>query len=132
MKTDIQIPIAEDVHIVGVHQWDEKHLNKDWWVYLINNQEKTLEATIVVSKGYGQELKTSTMRHGFGTVAPKSSIKIELLQEEVLKLNNEFFLTFFQDDKLFEKKFVFESYQLNQANLIAIPLMDQKGVPAKF
>ncbi len=132
MKKDVQIPIAKDVHIVGLYQWDEKHLNKDWWVYLINNQEKALEATIVVSKGYGQGLKTSTMRHGFGIVAPKSIIKIELLQEEVLKLNNEFFLTFFQDNKLFEKKFVFESYQLNQANLIAVPLLDEKGVPAKF
>ena len=131
MKKDIQIPIAQDVYVAAVHQWDDKKLNKDWWVYLINNQDQELEATILVSKGYGEGLKTSTFRHGFGTVAPKSTTKVEMLQEEVFKLNNEFFLTFFQDGKLFEKKFVFESYQLAEINMVQVPLLDEKAVLAK-
>ena len=131
MKKDIQIPIAQDVYIAAMHQWDEQKLNKDWWVYLVNDQNEALEATILVSKGYGEGLKTSTMRHGFGTLAPKSTTKVELLQDEVFKLNNEFFLTFFQGGKLFEKKFVFESYQLTEGNMTEIPLMEEKGVLAK-
>ncbi|HLV63885.1 hypothetical protein [Galbibacter sp.] len=131
MKKDIQIPIAEDVFVVAVHQWDEKKLNKDWWVYLINNQNQPLEATILVSKGYGEGLKTSTIRHGFGNVAAKSVTKVELLQEEVVKLSNEFFLTFFQEGILFEKKFVFQPYQLLEANTTEIPLLDEQGVLAR-
>ncbi|EKF55140.1 hypothetical protein I215_08922 [Galbibacter marinus] len=131
MKKDIQIPIAEDVFVVAIHQWDEEKLNKDWWVYLINNQKQALEATILVSKGYGDGLKTSTIRHGFGTLEPKSATKVELLQEEVFKLSNEFFLTFFKDGKLFEKKFVFEPYQLSEENIADIPLVDEKGILAK-
>jgi len=131
VKKDIQIPIAEDVFVVAIHQWDEEKLNKDWWVYLINNQKQALEATILVSKGYGDGLKTSTIRHGFGTLEPKSATKVELLQEEVFKLSNEFFLTFFKDGKLFEKKFVFEPYQLSEENIADIPLVDEKGILAK-
>jgi len=131
VKKDIQIPIAENVFVVAIHQWDEEKLNKDWWVYLINNQKQALEATILVSKGYGDGLKTSTIRHGFGTLEPKSATKVELLQEEVFKLSNEFFLTFFKDGKLFEKKFVFEPYQLSEENIADIPLVDEKGILAK-
>lgn len=131
MKKDIQIPIAENLYIAAVEQWDEQKLNKDWWVYLINDQDQELEATILVSKGYGDGLTTSTFRHGFGRVAPKSVTKVELIQEEVFKLNNEFFITYFQEGKLFEKKFVFEPFQLSRANEIVIPLMDQQGVLAK-
>ena len=131
MKKDIQIPIAEHVYVAAIHQWDQEKLNKDWWVYLINDQDQALEAVMLVSKGYGEGLKTSTMRHGFGTLAPKSTTKVELLQEEVFKLNNEFFLTYFQGGKLFERKFVFESYQLTLANTVEIPLMGENGVLAK-
>lgn len=131
MKKDIQIPIADKVYVGAIHQWDDQKLNKEWWVYLINAQNQELEATLLVSKGYGDGLKTSTMRHGFGTVAPNSATKVEMLQEEVFKLNNEFFLTFFQDGKLFERRFVFESYQLTQVNMVEIPLMDDKGILAK-
>lgn len=131
MKKDIQIPIADKVYVAAIRQWDDQKLNKDWWVYLINDQNKELETTLLVSKGYGDGLKTSTMRHGFGTVAPKSVTKVEMLQEEVFKLNNEFFLTFYQEGKLFERKFVFESYQLTQTNMVKIPLMDDIGILAK-
>lgn len=131
MKKDIQIPIADKVYVAAIRQWDDQKLNKDWWVYLINDQNKKLETTLLVSKGYGDGLKTSTMRHGFGTVAPKSVTKVEMLQEEVFKLNNEFFLTFYQEGKLFERKFVFESYQLTQTNMVKIPLMDDIGILAK-
>lgn len=131
MKKDIQIPIAQNVYVAAVDQWDGEKLNKDWWVYLINDQNEALEAAILVSRGYGEGLQTSTMRHGFGTLAPKSITKVELLQEEVFKLNNEFFLTFFQGNKLFERKFVFERHQITEANTVEIPLMDENGVLAK-
>ena len=94
MKKDIEIPVAKDVHVAVIREWNEEFLSKDWNAYLINNRSDTIEMTIVVSKGFDGDKKTSTMRHGIGVLGPKSFKKIELLQEEVLALNNEFFVTF--------------------------------------
>ncbi|MDG3583168.1 hypothetical protein [Galbibacter pacificus] len=130
MKKDIEIPVAENVYVAAVQEWDEKQLSKTWYVYLINNRETNLVATIVVSKGYGNGVITSTMRHGFGFMEAKSYRKIEILQEEVFKLKNEFFLTFFDDNKLYERKFVFEEYQISEVNKEVIPLITEEGVLA--
>lgn len=73
------------------------------------------------------------MRHGIGTLAPKSFTKIELLQEEVLALTNEFFVTFFAEDKLFEKKFIFPpSHSVTENSLMTIPpIVEKEGVLAQ-
>ncbi len=84
--------------------------------------------TIVVSKGYDGTVKTSVMRHGLGTVAAKSFVKIELLQEEVLALNNEFYLTFFADNKLYEKRFVFAKNTISQKACASLPVMESEGI----
>ncbi|MGB5553874.1 MAG: hypothetical protein WBM83_04385 [Flavobacteriaceae bacterium] len=128
MKKDIEIPIAKDVHIAIIREWNEDFLSKDWNVYVLNNRNNEIEMVLVVSKGYDADKKTSTMRHGLGKVKGKSFEKIELLQEDVLALNNEFFLTFFADDKLFEKRFVFEKNTVNEQNLVQIPLIEKEGI----
>lgn len=130
MKKDIEIPIAEEVYVAAVNEWDEKHLSKTWYVYLINNRESAIEGTILVSKGYGEALKTTTMRHGLGDLEAKSFRKVELIQEEVFKLKNEFFLTFFADNKLYEKKFLFNEYQISESNEVAVPVLGIAGVLA--
>ena len=68
------------------------------------------------------------MRHGIGNVQAKSFVKIELLQEEVLTLNNEFFVTFFADNKLYEKKVVFPKNSVTAKNMTAIPVMEVEGL----
>lgn len=128
MRKDIEIPEVKDVYVAVVREWNEEFLSKDWNAYLINNRNTPIEMAIVVSKGYDGDTKTSTMRHGLGTLAAKDTVKIELLQEDVLALNNEFYLTFFADNKLFEKKFVFEKYSINEANLVMLPVMNAEGV----
>ncbi|MEJ4088510.1 hypothetical protein [Galbibacter orientalis] len=130
MKKDIEIPIAEEVYVAAVNEWDEKHLSKTWYVYLVNNRESAIEGTILVSKGYGEALKTTTMRHGLGDLEAKSFRKVELIQEEVFKLKNEFFLTFFADNKLYEKKFLFNEYQISESNEVAVPVLGIAGVLA--
>ncbi|WP_456867935.1 hypothetical protein [Galbibacter sp. BG1] len=130
MKKDIEIPIAEEVYVAAVNEWDEKHLSKTWYIYLINNRESAIEGTILVSKGYGEALKTTTMRHGLGDLEAKSFRKVELIQEEVFKLKNEFFLTFFADNKLYEKKFLFNEYQISESNEVAVPVLGIAGVLA--
>ena len=131
MKKDIEIPIAKDVFIVMIHEWNEEFLGKDWNAYIINNRTTLIEMVMVVSKGYDDERKTSTMRHAIPVVSAKSFAKIEVVQEDVLALNNEFFVTFYADNKLYEKRFIFDKHSVNENNLVSIPIIEKEGVFAK-
>jgi hypothetical protein len=128
VKKDIEIPVAKEVYIAIVKEWNEELLSQQWTAYLINNRNTFIEMAIVVSKGYNEDKKTSTMRHGIGTLEAKTFVKIELIQEEVLALNNEFYLTFFADNKLYEKKFVFEKHTVKEENTTMLPLMNVEGI----
>ncbi len=131
MKKDIEIPIAKEVYIAIIHEWNEEFLSKDWNAYIINNRTTLIEMALVVSKGYDGDRKTATMRHAIPVVAAKSFAKIEVVQEEVLALNNEFFVTYYADNKLYEKRFLFEQNSVNEKNLVPIPLIERNGVFAK-
>lgn len=128
MKKDIEIPIVKDVYVAIIREWNEEFLDKDWNAYITNDRDIAIEMTMVVSKGYDGDRKTSIMRHNLGLVEPKSFKKIEVVQEEVLALNNEFFVTFFANGTLHDKRFVFEKNTVNESNLIAIPLIEKEGI----
>lgn len=131
MKKDIEIPIAKNVHVAIIREWNEEFLDKDWNAYIINNRKTPIEMTMVVAKGYNGEHKTSTMRHGIGDMTSKSFRKIEVVQEDVLVLNNEFFVTFYAGNKLYEKRFVFEKNTVTEKNMVIVPLIEKEGVFAK-
>ncbi len=131
MKKDIEIPIAKDVYVAIIHEWNEEFLSKDWNAYIINNRTSNIEMVLVVTKGFDGDRKTSTMRHGIGVVAGKSFEKIEPLQEEVLALNNEFFVTYYADNKLYEKRFLVVKNSVSESTLQQIPIIEKEGVLAK-
>ncbi|MFT6371115.1 MAG: hypothetical protein ACJAWH_002200 [Maribacter sp.] len=131
MKKDIEIPISKDVQVALIHEWNEEFLSKDWNAYVLNNKDSPIEMVMVVSKGFDDERKTSTMRHTIGVVAAKSFEKIEGVQEDVLALNNEFFITYYADNKLYEKRFIFDSGSVTVDALKTIPLIEKGGIMAK-
>ncbi|MFD2563712.1 hypothetical protein [Aquimarina rubra] len=128
MKKDIEIPIVKNVYIAVVKEWNEEFGGHDWNSYIINDQEKPIEMVMVVTKGYTTEKKTSLLRHGIGTVAAKSSAKIEMIQEELFVMNNEFFVTFFSEGKLYDKKYLFRKNTINENAFRDLPVMEQRGV----
>lgn len=131
MRKDIEIPVVKDVHVAIIHEWNDEFLSKDWNAYIINNRDSKIDMVLIVSKGYDGDRKTSTMRHGIGVVGAKSYEKIEPLQEDIFALNNEFYVTFYADDKLYEKKYFFEKNTVNANNLIHIPLIEKEGILAQ-
>ncbi|MFC5047617.1 hypothetical protein ACFSTE_06215 [Aquimarina hainanensis] len=131
MRKDIEIPRVENVYIAVVREWNEEFLARDWNSYIINDRDTPIEMVLVVTKGYDKDRKTSLLRHGIGTIAAKSSAKIEMLQEELLAMNNEFSVTFFAEGKLFDKKYVFKKNTINENAFQDLPVMDQKGVLVK-
>ncbi len=131
MKKDIEIPIVEGVYIAVIKEWDEEFLAQHWNSYIINDREAAIEMVLVVTKGYDGDRKTSLLRHGIGTMEAKSSAKIEMLQEELLGMNNEFVVTFFAESKMYDKKYVFRKHTINENAFQNLPVMDQLGVLVK-
>ena len=131
MRKDIEIPVVEGVYVAVVKEWNKEFLAQDWNSYIINDRDTAIEMVLVVTKGYDGDRKTSLLRHAIGEVPPKSSAKIEMLQEELLRMNNEFAVTFFADNKLYEKKYIFRKNSINENAFQDLPVMDQRGVLLK-
>lgn len=128
MKKNIEIPEVKDVYIAVVKEHNDVYNTEDWNAYIINDKEVALEMVLIVSKGFSEDKETSLMRHKLEKLPAKSYAKIELLQEDVLRLNNEFKVTFFEDNRMFDKTYLFKANSINDKALKAIPLMDLKGI----
>ena len=135
VKKDIHIPKSTDVYVAAVKEWNEDFQEDSWYAYLINTSNKPLDMVLVVSKAYGtingEMRKTGTFRHAFPKVEANSSIKIELLENNVLQLNNEFAVTYFMENQLYDKKFVLKTNSINDRALSDIPTLDKRGVLLK-
>lgn len=131
MKKDIKIPEVTDVYMAITHDYNEVFKTNDWNAFLINNKEEAIEMILIVSHGFDGDTKTSTMRHKLEKLPAKSGAKIELMQDEVLKLNNEFKLTFFADNKLYEKTFLFKKNSIKESALRHIKILDKRGIISK-
>ena len=130
MKKDIVVPKVEDVYVAAVKEYNELHRTEDWNIYIINNKSVALEMILIVSTGYSSDKITSTMRHKLEALPPKSYAKVELIMEDLLSLKNEFLVTFFQDNKMYDKSFVFEPNTINNLSLKKLPLIKELGVLA--
>lgn len=135
MKKDIIIPKVENVYVAAVSEWNEDFQENSWYAYLINDTDDTLEMAIVVSRAYGlingEQRKTGTFRHAFKEVPAKSFIKVELLENNVLQLNNEFSVSYFIKNQLFDKSFVFRTNTINANATTDVPVLNQKGILLK-
>ena len=130
MKKDIEIPKVVDVYIAAVREKHAEYQTMDWNAYIINDRDVPLEMVLLVTRGYDEQDTTSTMRHSIKVLPAKSFAKIEFLQDNVLKLNNEFAVTFFADGKMYERTYVFEKNTIAEEDVIELPVMIQKGILA--
>ncbi|MAM19499.1 MAG: hypothetical protein ABGW91_12640 [Christiangramia sp.] len=131
MKKDISIPEVADVYVAAVQEYNEDFRTDDWNVYLINDSHQELEMVLIVSKGFDKKTETSVMRHKMQLLPAKSFAKIEFLQEDVLKLNNEFRVSYFQNSQMFDKKFLFKKGSIRKNAEKKLPVIPNKGILAK-
>lgn len=99
MKADIQFPEVKNVFFAAILQWNDDFMAKVWNMYLINDSDFDIQAVMVVSNAMGtingEMKKTSLLRHAFPEIKAVSAVKIEMIENSVLALNNEFMLTYF-------------------------------------
>lgn len=135
MKKDIIIPEVENVFLAAVQEWNDDFMDKIWYVYLVNDSDYPLDAVMVVSKAFGtidgEMKKTSLLRHAFVEVPAVSVVKVEMLEDSVLVLNNEFMVTFFINNILYDKKFIFKAHSINQDFVEEVPILFVDGVMVK-
>lgn len=135
MKKDIVIPKVENVYVAAMQEWNDDFMENTWYAYLVNDSGEKLESVIVVSGASGtingEERKTSMLRHAFTEVLPDTAVRIEMIEESVLQLNNSFMVTFFKGNTLYDKNFVFRAGTLDKDNYQEIPVIFKDGVMGK-
>ncbi|MCM4154881.1 hypothetical protein [Gramella sp. AN32] len=131
MKKDLEIPEVKDIHVAAVKVYNTSFEVDEWNAYIINSGSHDIEMVLIVSKGRKDGKETSTMRHKIEILPAGSFAKIEFLQEDVLKLNNEFHVSFFLNNKMFDKKFVFQANSVKQSKARKIPVIPEAGILAK-
>ena len=132
MKKDIIIPEVENVFMAVVQEWSDDFMEKVWYAYLVNDSDFQLDGVMVVSKAFGtldgEMKKTSVLRHAFAEIPEVSVAKIEMIEKSLLALNNEFMVTFFIGNTLYDKKFIFKANAIQEANQEEVPILFVEGV----
>jgi len=131
MIKDIAIPEVKNVTLAVARKKtiDE---NDEWFVYLINNNDHAIENTLVASKGYGEkdgeQQKTSTLRHFLETVDAHSATLVEPIDPAVFHLANEYWVSYYIDKQIFDKRFVFMPESIREENLSFVKELDMEAV----
>ena len=128
MKKDILIPEVRDVAMAIVLEHNETHNVEEWIVYLINKKETPLEMAVIVSQGFSESKTTSIFRKIIDLLPAQSIAKIELIQPELFALDNRFQVTFFQNNTLYEKTFLFKKNTIKEGNLRMIKECNKRGI----
>jgi hypothetical protein len=134
MKKDIILPEVKNVHIVALYEYNDDFLDNTWNVYLVNNSDQILDSVMVVSSAFGmingEKRKTSSLRHASAGIQPFEFAKIEMIEKSLLPFTNEFMVTYFIGQTLYDKKFAFAKDTLSDKYLTLLPLLDKEGVMA--
>ena len=131
MKKDIDFLEVNDIGIAIVLE-SESAENRNWKAYLLNFKSDTISNVLVSTKGYGllngAEVKTAIFRHSLGSLAPQSFTPIEIIDESLFVIHNEFWLSFYIGDRVFDKKITFLADTISAVNVDLIPLIMLPGV----
>ena len=128
MKKDIQIPEVKNVHLAVVFEYNDIYKTDDWNVYVINNKNTDLEMMVIVSQGFSETKTTSVLRKKITLLPANSFAKIELIQPDLFTLNNRFQVSFFEENTLYEKTFIFKQNTIKEGVLRMIPEIKKRGV----
>lgn len=131
MKKDIEIPEVKNVTLAVVRE--KNILNQDEWkVFIINNNTYPIENTLVASQGYGEkegeQQRTSTLRHFLETVPAEGFAMVEPIDPSLFHLNNEYWVSYYVDTQIYDRRFVFVPESICEENLTFIKELAMEGV----
>lgn len=134
MKADLPENIVEDIAMAVVLMSETPEV-KNWTVYLVNLKKEAIANVLISAKGYGEkngkQVKTSVLRHFIGDIGAMSYAGVEAIDPQVFGLTNEYWLSYYIDGTIYDKKFIFLPESIVDDNLIKIPLVNRPGVMIK-
>lgn len=133
MLRDIKFPVGYDVALGIVPE--KKGLPTEWWrVHLINlNREEKLEWILVSIRAEGtinaQPKRTGTLRYCIERLQPATYVQLDTITPPVKMLENEYFITYWKDNILYERKLVIPAGFLCCDMMVgSIPVMECSGI----
>lgn len=132
MKKDIAFLPVEGVKVAVARKINEVN-QAEWFVYIINQNPEAITNVFVTSKGYGldqeqQEQKTSVLRHFFAEIPAGGYSLVEPIMSDVFHLNNEYWVSYFIEQQIYDKKFIFVPESITEQHLIPIKSLGLEGV----
>jgi len=130
MKKDIDFSPVTGVKLAIAKE--DTPTGTEWSVYIINLNLIELNTVMITSKGYGlidgESRKTSTLRHMIQELGSQSVAKVEPIDPAVFSLTNEFWVSYYILDQIFDKKFIFTPGSFDPVNLHRIPELGLEGI----
>lgn len=132
MKKDIDFDPVEGVSIAivpdpaaGAPDADSQPV---WTVYLLNANKFVIDNVLISAEGYGTQstgeaVRTSTLRYHFPHVGPQSATPVELIDPAVFHLTNQYWVSYYVDSRIFDKKFIFVPGAIEAENLSHLDLL---------
>ena len=129
MIKDIVVPEVKNVTLAVARAAAEK---ENWKVFLINNNDVDLNNALVSSKGYGErdgeKQNTSVLRHFFAAVPARGTALIEPIDSAVFHLNNEYWVSYYIGEQIYDKRFVFLPDTICEENVSYIKELGMEGI----
>lgn len=130
MKKDIKINPVTGVKLAIVKE--ESDAGTGWAVYILNLNLIELSTVLINSKGYGlingEKRTTSTLRHHVKELKAQEFVRVEPIDPALFSLTNEFWVSYFILDELFDKKFIFTPGSFDPSQIRLIPELGKEGV----
>ena len=130
MKEDIIFPEVKGVMLAVARKMVEQ--TYQWHAYIINTNEFDLNNLLIVSKGYSApqapKQNTSVLRHSIEKLESQSYAMIEPLDPQVFKLFNEFWISYYYDQQMYDKRFIFTPDSIHEDHLVNIEALELEGV----
>lgn len=131
MRKDIHIPKVTDVEIAVVLDNNKEDNSEEWGVYIINRKDVALEMVVIVSQGFSKTKKTSLFRRKIDVLPANSFSKFEIMPPELFALDNQFQVTFFENNQLHDKTYIFQEGTIQKGFLKDIDILGKKGILIK-
>jgi hypothetical protein len=131
MKKDIEFLPVKDISLAIAKKTNELN-QEEWYVYIINRKEIPIANILITSKGYGEmegeKKQTSVLRQFIEKIDPLQAVVIEPINPDLFSLFNEFWVSFYIGEHIFDKKFIFVPGSIKDENLSLIKEIGLEGV----
>jgi len=132
MIKDIIMPKVEGVNVAIARKKIEETNDYDWNVYIINKNNFSINNILITSKGYGfkdeEKQETSVLRHMIPIIEAKDFALVERIDPSVFHLYNQYWVSYYVDKVIHEKKFIFVPESIIEENLVKIGILELNGI----